>query len=794
MATSFSLSAQSSIRGTVTSKDNTPVAAANVLLLKSSDSTLVKGTITNTAGKFSLDVILTGDYTIQVSFAGMETILSPLVVNRSDVDAGNFQLKPGGLQLEKVTVSSRRPLFEQKIDRMVVNVRNSITAAGSTVLDVLERSPGIVVNRQNNSIAMNGKDGVSVMINGKLTRMPMSALVQMLSGMNASNIDKIELITTPPANFDAEGNAGFINIVMITNPNQGLNGSYTLSFGYGRGEIPGAGINFNYRKNRFNLYGDYSFSRLHTQQIFSNYRRVRYMGNVTENYVESDRNTFQRNHNLNLGADYELTKKTVVGVLVATYNNRWSMDAENLYSKRVNSMPDTSTTILNDEVNHWKHYMADVNLQHKFKDGENISFDVNYLWYNDNNPTDYTNHYYNGQGTFLSTDLTKSRKKTPIEIWVGTTDYNVRLSKKWNLQTGLKFTSSRFTNDVAVERYQQNVWMQDPELTSLSNLKENIAAVYSSFTGDITARTSVKLGLRYEYTTSNLGTPITPDIVDRKYGRLFPTIFIGHKLNDDNSFNLTFSRRINRPTFNDMAPFIIFMDPNTFFSGNAALQPSITNTMKGDYILKNYVFSLTYSIESNTIARFQTEVDVSTNKQTLRAQNLDETRLLTASLALPFNFNKWWTMQLNVIGSRQEVSAFYNKEPVKLSLANFNVSGAQTFKLPKDYTLELSGFYQSPSLFGISRFRGLGRIDVGAQKKLGKKGGTLRFAVNDIFQSMQLQIYSDMPAQDFYFDTRIRFAYRTFRLTWTCPFGNKDLRNKRSRNTGSEEERRRVTQ
>lgn len=438
--------------------------------------------------------------------------------------------------------------------------------------------------------------------------------------------------------------------------------------------------------------------------------------------------------------------------------------------------------------------MADINLQHRFKEDQTLSFDLNYLWYHDNNPTDYVNEYYDAQGDYLFSELTKSTKLTPIHFWVGTADYAMRLGKKWNMQSGLKFTLSRFTNDVGVERYLQNNWVKDTELTGKYKLKEDIGAAYLSFNGDPSEKTSIKLGLRYEYTTSNLGTVAIPNIVDRKYGRLFPSFFISHKLNDDNSMNFSYSRRINRPTFNEMAPFVIFMDPYTFFAGNAAIQPSITNTLKADYLLKNFVFSLSYAMEAGTISRFQVDVDVANNKQYFRAQNLDKTNSLTASFSLPFNFTKWWSMQANIIGTWEKISASYKNDPVNIDIASFNAFASQTFKLPKNYTLELSGFYQSPGLFGIARFEGLGRMDFGAQKKIGTKGGSLRFSITDVFQSMLIKISSDMKDQGFYTNSTIRFNYRTFRLTWTCPFGNKELKGKRNRATGSEEERSRVSQ
>lgn len=196
----------------------------------------------------------------------------------------------------------------------MVNVEGSITAAGATALEVLERSPGVVVNRQNNSIALAGKDGVIVMMNGKMNRMPIDAVVQLLAGMPSSNIEKIELITTPPANFDAEGNAGFINIVLKQSSDQGLNGSYTLSGGLGNGDIASAGINFNYRKNRFNLYGDYSFSRRAQEQIFSFNREVQLNEQTIETDTRSVRDPVQRNHNVRLGMDFNLSKKNRSGL------------------------------------------------------------------------------------------------------------------------------------------------------------------------------------------------------------------------------------------------------------------------------------------------------------------------------------------------------------------------------------------------------------------------------------------------------------------------------------------------
>ena len=787
------LRAQVPVYGIVTDAQAKPMTQANVLLLRAKDSAMVKGMVTANNGSFRFENINGGQYLLLLSYTGYDNKYStPFTVQAPGADMGSFALTASGKSLSDVTVVARKPLFEQKIDRMVVNVRNSITAAGGTALEVLERSPGIVVNRQSNSLSINGKNGVVVMINGKINNMPLSAVMQLLEGMNAANIERIELITTPPANLDAEGNAGYINIVLINNPNQGISGSWSVTAGYGQRETPAASINFNYRHNRINLYGDYSFSRLHRIQLASVYRRVNNQGQIKESDGETWRNTIQQNHNARLGLDYQLSKKTVAGILVAAYDNRWSMYAENNITKQTSHVIDTTLFISNDEVNHWRHFMTNLNLQHNIKEGESFSIDMNYLWYHDSNPTNYVNNYYNGNGGFLSKENTSSGKVTPITIWVGSADYKKKLSSKTDLEAGIKANTSRFTNDVSVQKLTQSGWAADPSLTAKYMLKENIAAAYASLSIAASTRTSLKMGLRYEYTTSNLGTVTVANIVDRKYGRLFPTFFVSRKLDDDNTLNFSYTRRITRPTFNDMAPFVIFLDPNTFISGNANLQPAITNNIKADYVYKNYSFSLGYSYETSTIAGFQDSIDVTSNKQYILARNLDYTKMITAVISIPVTVAKWWTMYNNITANREQVHTIYNKVPVTVTQVYANISSSQTFTLPKDYTAELVGFYNSPSLFGTAKARAYGIFNIGIQKKF-KDKSTLRLGVQDVFKSLNFIGVSDRPEQNFYTRTAINFAQRIFRLTYTRNFGNKELKDKRNR-SAAEEERGRVTQ
>ncbi len=222
------------------------------------------------------------------------------------------------------------------------------------------------------------------------------------------------------------------------------------------------------------------------------------------------------------------------------------------------------------------------------------------------------------------------------------------------------------------------------------------------------------------------------------------------------------------------------------------MQPSIADAVKADYILKKLVFSLGYTFESNSIARFQTEVDVLSNKQFTTPKNLKSTQSINASFSLPWTINKWWFSQINLNNTLQKIEAVYKQKTITFTNFNYNISGFQSFTLPKNLAIELSGFYQSPSLFGTSVAKGLGVLNAGVQKKHIKSNSTLRFGVDDIFSSLKWSSTFNLPEENFYTTSNLQISRRIFKLTYTKSFGNKLLKDKRARITASEEERLRV--
>lgn len=792
----FNSPGQTLISGIVADVAGKPLPAASVLLLNGADSTLVKGQLSTMEGSYSFEGVEPGEYRLGVSMLGYTHYFSDVFTlnNQSgEKDLGTTVLEENAQQLDEVSIVAKRPLFEQKIDRLVVNVATSVTSAGSTALEVLQRSPGVLVNRGAGWINMSGKNGVLIMINGKISRLPPSAIIQLLEGMNADNIERIELIHTPPANFDAEGNAGIINIVLKKNVDDGLNGSYSLSAGYGLKEKAGANLNFNYRRNKVNLYGDYSWNYDNNPQIFSNYRSIKKDGTILETDGVSDRDpTRTHTQNARLGFDIQLSPKTVLGLLTGWMDRYWTMNAFNTVKLRENGAPSGFIHIPNDEVNHWSHYLGNINLEHQFNKEQRLNFDLDYAYYYFTNPSNYTNRYLDAGEALLNETQLRVHKTTLMSILAGKADYTRQFGEKATLESGLKGTVTRFNNDVLVEDLMQEGWIRNPDYSADYSMEEDIAAVYSAFTLKLNEKTDMKAGLRYEFTRSNLGSPEQPDIVDREYGNLFPSLFLSRKINKNNTLQFSYSRRINRPNFMQLAPYFIFYDPNTIETGNPQLQPSVVDAVKTDYIWKSVQLSLQYSYEDDVIIQGQPEVDPVTNRQVNGALNYDYSKNAAATITFPVRPFNWWEIQASASAQWQEYKGKQNGKVSKQSRAYWYGFMSQSFRLPKQFTIELSTFYYSGGPYGKTVSRPLGELNAGIQKELGGNLGTLRFNVSDILFSAIWTSTIDDPAENFYYRGQYRQTERIFRLTYSNKFGSNKVKDARRRTTGSEEERRRV--
>ena len=785
--------AQTNIHGKVMDTTGKPISQANVLMLNAFDSVLIKGMLTNETGAFIFENIKPGKYRINATYTGAKAVYSPIIEISSmdkDINLGNILLAETAMELKEVTVVAKRLLYEQKIDRLVINVASAITYSGLTVLDVLERSPGITVNRLAGSLSINGKSGVIIMINGKRNYMDLATVIQLLSGQPSGNVERIEVITTPPANFDAEGNAGVINIVLKSNNKYGTNGSFSLMAGYSKHEQNSASLNINHRKGKVNIFGNYAYSRYHLEQLWTIYRAITVECIIKENYSENNRNALVAQHNGQAGIDVELSKKTILGALVSGNYREWTMQSMNNAVISSNGQIDTTVKVDNNEVHNTLYYAANLNLQHTYKPEEKLTINLDYLHYQDKNPNTYANNYFNQAGDFLYNENVRSNKITPLTFWVGSLDFIRKISKKTDLEAGLKGTTSQSTNDVGVSTLVQNDWITDSLYSGMHNISEKIGAAYSSINLKASEKTSFKFGLRYEYTHTKISTDAKEGGVRRDYGNLFPSFFFLHTIKEDQSINFTYSRRIWRPSFSNLAPYVLFLDPKTFSTGNPALQPAIIDAASTAFTIQNKIITFSYDHIGNIINEVP-KIDEVTNKMVTAVQNSKGSQSLSLGLSLPFTISKWFNIQNNLTGIWSQMNAFY-KAAVKTETFGYYLNCGQNFLLPRDFSIGLTEYYNSGNVWGLKHIKPSGSVDIGAQKKLAKSKSVLSLNLNNIFNTQTGRDYADIPEQNLMIRNNYTYSYPGISLTYTRNFGNDKVTGKRERSTGAEDEKNRA--
>lgn len=782
--------AQYEVKGKYIDINGNGIPSANVLLLKSSDSTLIKGFITDLSGIFVLATNKPDSCIVAITYIGYEDYFSETFVlngRNSRIELGEITATEKSTELDEVVVEAEKPLFEQRIDRTVVNVQSYISASGGTALDVLARSPGVTVDRMNNVISLAGKQGVRIMINGKMSQMPLDAAVEMLAGMNAENIEKIELITTPPAKYEAEGDAGLINIVMKRETEAGTNGNISVYGGYGEKERYGGSINFDSRGKKITFYGDYAYRMDVVEQDILIDRVVNIDGQEIHTHTQNDRNAFTRVHDGRIGVEWMVGEHTTIGGLFSIFDRLWDMDALAQTNESTSGSPSGYTEMSTFEINEWTLLIGNLNLTHNFNERYNISMDIDYIDYTAYNPTDYHQIFYNLKRQIIDENTLLSRKDTPIETWVSKVDFTGTINDVFTIEAGAKASLSSLKNNIAVQNFQDGQYVTDLGLTSDAEMIENIGAGYASVNIQATQKIELMLGIRYEQTRTNIDTKREQNIVDRNFGSWFPSVFFQNKINKENSWILSYSRRITRPSFFQIAPFVIFLDPNSFWGGNISLLPSMTDAVKAEYNYKMVILSLNYSYDKNSISLFQPKII--DGKQVSTAENLEYMRSYSINLSFPIQITDWWEWQFNLTGNHSEIRAEFLDDPITLSVKNFNFNASQKFSLPKNFTVEVSGFYQSEQLFGIARMKPFGSLDFGVEKKF--ENSSIRLAYNDILKTQNWDFRTYIPEENLNIRTHVDFDNSVIRLTYSTTFGNKKLKVNKRETTGSEEEQRR---
>ena len=783
------------LTGKVLDEKQANLSYASVSLLKAKDSTVVKGSITEDNGTYIFSNLEDGQYLVAINMIGYGKVFKgPYLVSNAHktYTIENVLLKPTAKQLNSVNIVSQKPLVEKQVDKTVLNIENSVLAAGNTALEILQKAPGVSVDKDGN-ISLRGKDGVTVMLDGKPTYLSSEQLANLLRSTEGNAIQSIELITNPSAKYDAAGNSGIINIKLKKNRNYGTNGSILAGAGYGRYYKANGGFTLNHREKKFNIFGNYNYNRnkqFHDLDIMrvNNTAADQTYFNQTSSSVQ-----LRQNHNYKAGVDYFLDDNNTIGAAVNGYVSNGNNNADVL--TLIGSKPlETDSSVVAFNPNRYKYTGITYNLNYKGKidtAGQEISADADYSRYIGNENFVYNNNYLNAGGqTDKDPYIFRNSTPTAVKIWSAKVDYTYPINKKTKLDAGLKSSVVNTNNNSVFDNFIGNTWQNDVTRTNQFIYDENINAGYVNLNREFKGLT-LQLGLRAEQTNSKGNSVTEQKVVNRHYFNLFPSIFINKVLSKDNELGFSFSRRIDRPDYESLNPFVNFVDLYTYGIGNPFLNPQYTNSFEVSYSYKKTInATLGYSQTSDAIARVLLS---DTLKKTLyiTSQNLAEKRSYNLNISSPLHIFKWWSTNNNL-------TVFYNQfstpnllgSPYKSGKLAFQLNTNQTVNVNTSTSIEMSAHYQSSLVAGTLLLKPQYGVDLGLSKSFDNKKFSVKLAANDVFNLEKWRITSALPGQNYAVNEKQES--RVFRLTCTYRFGSNDIKGARQRSKSSADEESRV--
>ena len=800
-------------RGTVSGQVGTvagkPLEFATMMLVKATDSTLVKGAISEATGKYAFENVGAGRYRVAAQQIGYrKTYSAPFAVDEShpSVEMPALNLAEESKNLTEVNVVAKKPFIEQQVDRTVMNVENSIVASGNTALEVLEKAPGVTIDRQNDQIQLKGKSGVIVYIDGKQTYLSQQEVSNLLKNTPSDNIATIEIITNPGSKYDAAGNSGIINIKMKKNKNFGTNGSFIIGTGYGwfnnlsgvRNDLPkfNTSLNINHRTSKVNLFGNYSYVNRQSAQSNQISRAIPYNGKTTYFDQQSFRpNTFV-GHTYKAGLDYFINDKSTVGVLVNGFSNDWrSSGLNNTFISNENHQLTSRPSTLTDARQFLANVTTNLNYKYDFDGkGHELTVDADYVHYGGQGNNNLSTTYYNAEsGLTRPNQDVRNNMPSTINIKAFKTDYVRPLKNGSKLEAGLKSSFVSADNNTIYDTLAQETkqWLPDASRSNQFKYDENINAAYVNYAGKLGKKTKLQMGLRAEHTHS-VGTSVTLNqTVDRNYLNLFPTLFLSRQLDSTNTLNLSYSRRIDRPDYQNLNPFVFYLDPYTYQKGNPFLRPQYTNSLELTHVYKSTISTtLGYSRTTDFINRETPRQIPAENITYVIAENLGSLDNINLTVSFPVTVTKWWRMQNNINAYYTHYQTVYSNAPYEVKIGAYNLYTSNNFTLNKTLSAELSGWYNSESQYGFYRARPMGGFSIGVQKKLMDGKGNLKLNINDPFWLNQFR--GRAVVQDINFYVGSRWESRQIRLTFTYRFGNQNVKTDRQRSSATSAEQNRV--
>lgn len=799
----FSASAMAQqISGVVKDPAGKGIEKATISLLKAKDSSIAKLVVTGSDGLYKVNTDAPGSYLVSASFVGYETVYSSVFeVAGSGVTVPELTISKSTGNLKDVTVTAKKPIIEVKADKTILNVEGTINAVGYDALELLRRSPGVMIDKDDN-VSLAGKNGVQVYIDGKPSPLSGADLANYMKSLQSAQIEAIEIITNPSAKYEAAGNAGIINIKLKKNKTFGTNGS--INAGLVQGFYPkyNGGFALNHRNKNINVFGNYNY----------NNGKYRMEMNSTKNQADTlfdQKNVmvFKNNtHGFKAGLDYFINNKSTIGVVVngnIADNDFNTSGPMNFY--KISNGNQLVKILRATNANDMKRDNVNANLNYRYAvtGGSELNIDADYGFFKIRSDQFQPNTYYQGDGvTVIDKVVNNMISPTNIDLYSLKADWEQNF-KGGRLSFGGKLSVVNTDNDF--KRY--DVFGSNKVLdTAKSNrfdYKENINALYVNYNKQFDKGVMIQFGLRAENTHSD-GNSIGfkkaggdwnnyDSSFKREYTDLFPSAAVTFNKNPMSQWTIAYSRRIDRPAYQDLNPFEFKLNEYTYMKGNTELRPQYTNSFSLTHMFKyKLTTKLNYSHVKDIFAQIPDTAAGEGTKGFLQKRNLATQDVWSLNISYPFQY-KWYSFFAT---ANANYSQYRKDDPIPSRRVNLKVFSVtyfmqNSFTLGKGWTGEISGLYLSPSVWqGAIRSQAMGNVDLGLSKTILKGQGSLKAVVSDVFQTMRWGGTTDFTGVYSTFNGGGEMPQ--FKLNFNYRFGNSQVKAARQRKSAIEEETKRT--
>lgn len=786
------------IKGQLQDAENNPVVFANVALYNALDSNMVKVETTDEAGIFKFQNVAAGNYFLSATYIGLSDLTQKDIKLEEGgiVDLGLLSFAPQAVELSQVTVKTSRAIVEVKPDRTVFNVQGTINSVGSNAIELLRKAPSVTVDN-NDNINVLGRAGVLVYVDGK--RLPLGGddLSNYLKNLTADQIDRIDIITNPGAKYEAEGNAGIIDIRLKKDKNLGANGS--LSGTVTRGEF--TRYNFsgsaNYRNKKLNAFvtmgyaNNESFNRME----FRNFQNGLFLD-------EYNNQEFKREPtNLRLGTDFFIGKNQTLGFLVDAGKGKGSANNFTRISiAQDNAQSGIDSVLIANNTSSGERNRGTFNLNYRFdnRKGRSLNIDLDYGIYENRSERIQPNQYYDANEENLLTEVINSYD-TPTDINIATAKIDFE-EEIWGgkLGLGVKVSQVKTDNTFLVYDGVNGSAIRDDSLSNQFDYDEMVNAGYISFARSLGKKWNISAGLRAEHSDimGNL-TAFLPELqeppVDSSYLSWFPSVGLTYQASRQHNFSLNYGRRINRPDYNVLNPFNNRLSEISFQKGNPFLTPEIVNNVELGYTYAyRYNFKLGYSRTDNQITRLIGPANGDDPRDNFISwDNIAEQTVISFSASLPFQVNKSWSAYFNLGASHIDNQADYGDGAViDIQAFTYNIFQQHTFNLIGGFKGEVSGWFSGPGIWGgVFKYETSWSLNIGLQRKFLEDKLNVRLSANDLFYESGWEGVSVFDGLESFGNGR--WDSRNVSLSLSYNFGNQQVKS-RKRKTGLENEAGRV--